>query len=491
VECSSLLEPSHVRNTLTLKIQIAIAKFFDGEEPDPLAEAQAALAASTASRPARRGEVLQNGSPYAQPAASSSNSDPAPRIVPQNENQLAYRPPFILSIFFAPLNLLYRLFAGSFGLIAYLFPFLPRLFANVSQRSQGTRRNTSGRRPLNPKDTAARFIREFEEEYGNHSLPFLENGYAQSLDIAKRDLKYLLVVLLSPEHDDTSPWVSETLLSQHVLSFINDPSNNIILWGGNVQDSEAYQVANALNCTKFPYAALIVHTPRVASTAMSVVGRISGTMTPSSFVATLQTAMNQNAAALDAARATRAEQQAARNLREEQNSAYERSLAQDRERARRKREAEANRHRAEKEALEKIAAEEKRARDLEQWKDWRAQSLPQEPSGDMKDAIRISIRMLSGERVVRRFAPEADLEELFAFIECYEILKQQHEAGPKNAKKPADFEHKYSFRLVSPLPRTVYEVDAGGSIGEKIGRSGNLLVEPIDDEDSEEDEESA
>jgi FAS-associated factor 2 len=377
---------------------------------------------------------------------------------------------------------------GSLGFIGYLFPFLPRLFASLSQRRQGPRRDTSGRRPLNPKDNAARFIREFEEEYGNHSLPFLENGYAQSLDIAKKDLKFLLILLLSPEHDDTSTWVRETLLSPQIVAFINDLANNIIVWGGNVQDSEAYQVANALNCTKFPYAALIVHTPRVASGAMSVVGRVSGATTATSFVAKLQSAITQNAVALDAVRATRAEQQATRNLREEQNSAYERSLAQDRERARQKREAEAARARAEKEALEKAAAEEKRVRDLEQWKEWRAQSLPREPSSDTKDAIRISIRMLSGERVLRRFTPEASLEELFAFVECYDVLKQQSGVEVKEVQEPTDFEHKYPFRLVSPLPRTVYEVEAGGSIGEKIGRSGNLLVEPIDDEDSEEDE---
>jgi FAS-associated factor 2 len=361
---------------------------------------------------------------------------------------------------------------------------MPRLLLNLAQRRQIPRGDTSGRRPLNPKDTAARFIREFEEEYGTHGLSFLENGYAQSLDIAKKDLKFLLVVLLSPEHDDTSTWVRETLLSQQVVTFINEPTNGIILWGGNVQDSEAYQVANALSCTKFPYTALIVHTPRVSSGAMSIVGRISGTTNPSAFIAKLQSAITQNSAALETARTQRAEQRAARNLREEQNSAYERSLAQDRERARQKREAEAARARAEKEALERAAAEEKRARDLEQWKEWKAQSLPEEPKPDVKDAIRISIRMLSGERVVRRFAPEADLEELYAFVECYDVLKQQSGVNAPPVKEPSHIEHKYPFRLVSPLPRTVYEIEAGGSIGERIGRSGNLLVESIDDEDS-------
>jgi FAS-associated factor 2 len=41
------------------------------------------------------------------------------------------------------------------------------------------------------------------------------------------------------------------------------------------------------------------------------------------------------------------------------------------------------------------------------------------------------------------------------------------------------------------MPRVVYPVDEGGSVKEKIGRGGNLLVELIDedeDEDGDDDE---
>lgn len=56
------------------------------------------------------------------------------------------------------------------------------------------------------------------------------------------------------------------------------------------------------------------------------------------------------------------------------------------------------------------------------------------------------------------------------------------------ASAPEGFVHQYGFRLVSPMPRVVYPVDEGGSVKEKIGRGGNLLVELIDgDEDEDED----
>ena len=343
------------------------------------------------------------------------------------------------------------------------------------------RKNTTGRRPLNPRDTAARFIREFQEEYGEHSLHFFENGYAQAYDLAKKDLQFLLVVLISPEHDDTTTFVRETLLSQEVTNYINDPQNKIVLWAGSVQDSEAYQISIALNCTKFPFVALIVHTQQDSSTSMSTIARITGLLTPSSFVAKLQTAIAQQSQALDRIRASRAEQQASRDLREEQNSAYERSLAQDRERARLRKEKEASKLQEELEARARQEGKEREILKMEQWRRWRVHTLPPEPGSDLKDAARVSIRMPSGERVIRRFAPSAGMDDLYAFVECHGL---QDEKVSSEIAEPGDYEHRYKFNLVSPMPRTVYDLHAGGTVGDRIGRSGNLIVEPVvEDED--------
>jgi FAS-associated factor 2 len=219
---------------------------------------------------------------------------------------------------------------------------------------------------------------------------------------------------------------------------------------------------------------------------MSVVARISGTTSPAEFVEKLRTAISQNKEPLERIRSTRAEQQASRSLREEQDSAYERSLAIDRERARQRREAEAARQREEQLAAERQAAEEKRLLNVEQWKRWRVQSIRDEPGADVKDVVRISIRPLSGDRVIRRFAPEADMEELYAFVECHDIMQEAETSEKSMSEKPDGYDHVYGFRLVSPMPRVVYEADAG-SIRDKIGRGGTLLVEPIDDESDEED----
>ena len=459
--------------------QIAISKFFDGETADPVEDALAAQASASIPREASRQETLLNSSGQFSRSSTSLNRDPAPRIVPQPENRSLYKPPLLLSLILAPFNIALRLLSGSLGLFGYLFPFLPRLVASFTQRSPSRpRRITTGRRPLNPRDTAARFIREFEEEYGSHDLHFFENGYAQAYDLAKKDLKYLLVILLSPEHDDTSTFAREVLLSPEIATFINNPENRIILWAGTVQDSEAYQVSIALNCTKFPFAGLIVHTPQDSSTTMSTVARITGLTPPSIFISKLRTAITQHAAALDRVRASRAEQEASRSLRQEQNSAYERSLALDRERMRLRKEAEAAKAKEEAEAKEKAEAAAEEERKVEQWKRWRAQSISAEPGADIKDATRLSIRMPSGDRIIRKFSPETAIEELYAFVECHDILSPGTETE-STSKPPAGYDHKYKFNLVSPMPRVVYDLNAGGKVSESIGRSGNLIVEPI------------
>ncbi|KAL1955076.1 hypothetical protein VTO42DRAFT_9065 [Malbranchea cinnamomea] len=485
-------------------VQIAVTKFFDGEGPDPL---QAARDALDNQPPPRQGRIVENlmesDINFARSSllsATSGSMEPAPRIPTRPTDQPPFQPPFLLAILFSPFNILYRLLSGSFRIFGTLLPFIPRLLnAVASPALQSIRNDTSGRRPLGPKDTAIRFIREFEEEYGPNSLPFLENGYNMALEKAHHDLKFLLIVLLSPEHDDINNWVRGTLLDPEVVSYINDPRNELLLWGGNVQDSEAYQVANSLRCTKFPFAAVIVHTPNISSTAMSIVTRIPGPTSSAEFLAKLRTCVNQNREPLDRVRSQRAEQQAARTLREQQDSAYERSLARDRERARQRREAEAERQRLEREAAEKRAAEEKYARDLEQWKRWRAQSIPEEPPDSEKDAVRISIRLASGDRVVRRFAGNTTMEELYAFVECYDVLhgggnedndSEVVEKSSHQVSEPEGFEHKYNFRLVSPMPRTVFELDAGGTVRERIGRGGNLVVETLDDDEDEDEQEN-
>lgn len=472
------------------KGQIAIAKFFDGEGPDLVAEA---LAAQNAPPPrVARQENLQESLLYGSSASANRGRSPpldaAPRIVPQPDDQIVRRPPFLLSAMLSPITLIYKLFSAAFGLFSFLFPFLPRIFRRNSATGIPRRPNTTGRKSLKPRDAAARLKREVEEEYGENTLPFYEGGYAQALDLAKKDLKFLLVILVSPEHDDTSSWIRENLLSPDVQTFIDNPTNEIILWAGDVRDSEAYQVSTALRCNKFPYTALIAHTPQQSTTAMSVLVRLTGPMPAATYVAKLEAAITSHSEQLRTVRETRNAQNFERTLRQEQDSAYERSLAQDRERARLRREAEATAAEQEKREKEAAEAAANLAEKRQQWKHWRAATISSEPAADSKDVVRIALKMPEAARIMRRFSAGASIEELYAFVECYDLIKDG--AVLEGTTKPERYEHQYDFQLVSTLPRVVYSLSEGGTIGARVGKSGNLIVEPTTaDEDEDEDEE--
>ena len=468
----------HLLQRCEWNVQIAIARFFDGEPAtDPLAEARAVLPPTSP----RQTSNLQYDSV---PAATRTSTSPrlsannVERISSTTHGEAQHRPPFLISMIFTPLGIIYRILSTFLAPFSFLIPsFFPRLLSRLTS----SQRARPSRKPLPPADNARRFIREFSEEYGPTSLPFAETGFNLALDTAKQDLRFLAVVLLSPSHDDTNVWVRETLLSNQIGDFFSSHKDEIILWGGSVQDAEAYQVADALQCTKFPFLALVCHSSETGSAGMSAVMRATGPMSASELVAKIGTAMTANQGQLNATRNQLQEQQASRNLRQEQDSAYERSLAQDRERALRRREEQEAQTKAEQEAIAKTEAKEYRRRNLEQWRQWRLQSLPDEPDAASKDATRISIRLADGERVVRRFRVDADLEELYAFVECYGIPK----SISADVRQPQQYEHNYDFRLVSPMPRTVYDLEKG-SIGDRIGRGANLIVEPIHDDVSDE-----
>ncbi|KAK7203684.1 hypothetical protein BZA70DRAFT_72398 [Myxozyma melibiosi] len=451
----------------------------------------------------------------------------APRIASPTPRTLAPRPSsflasIITSVVFFPLSVVSKVAHSAYYLFTMLFPFLPRL-TGVYPANLGAAR--SERRSVNPRDTAARFIRDFEEEVGSSGesrLSFFEGGYTQALDLAKKELRFLVVLLQSDEHDDTTKFNKEVLCAPEVVQYFQE--HQILVWAGNVRESEAYQVSNALSCTKYPFLAIIAYTPATAShpSAMSIHARLQGFMSPPALIANLNTVITRHGPVLDRIRNERNEQQQAREIRAQQDSAYEASLAADRERER----ARAERERAEQERIaeqerverEKLEAEQR----IAQYKLWRASQLKQtmleftdqQPSTTEKVA-RISIRLPSGDRVVTRFLAESQtVEDIYAFVDCYDILhpKPSSSAASTSARslassgsstslssmatstaaatnsKPENYTHRYKFNLVSPMPRFLVPVDADKLIKDEksLFPNGNLIVE----EEVEEEEES-
>ncbi|CAK7223705.1 UBX domain-containing protein 10 [Sporothrix bragantina] len=479
-------------------VTVAVSKFFDGEDPNvpdlnnlpPPPQA----ANNQPQRLADFGDPFQGGGPglhdvieQARHAAENNRrradrTEVARRIVVPPPAPVV-RPSFFTALLLSPLNLGYRILSGLWRAVQYMLGLIPGLGAF---RRMASGAPAAPRRYLNPRDAASRFKREFEEATGSKALPFVEMGYTQAYDKAKTEPKFLVIVLMAPEHDDTKSYARDTLLHPDVVEFINNPANNIMLWGGSVRDPEAYQVSLEHRVTKFPFMATICVTPKEGgSTRMGTVKRVVGPVSGAYFVEQLRLVTAKYADDLAAVRAVRVANEATRNIRIEQDNAYERSLAIDRERARQRQEAERL-------AREREAEAARQKKLGKQWRAWRKANLAPEPAAGTTNIVRVALKLpesLGGERVRRSFADDATVEDLYAFVECYNVGTEEDEAEDdetpsEKVAKPEGYTHKYSFRIASMMPREVHEPSEDKTLLQAIGKSASLVVEEVEESES-------
>ena len=168
-----------------------------------------------------------------------------------------------LQLLALPFTLILYALSSAISLIARLFGVRPNLpsFSLRFPSAQHTR-------VLDPRQAAEHFVRDLEEETGNtatysiasgvqigpsstastsqpprRSLPNFHIGsYESALSLAKEQMKPLLVVLISSEHDDAAAFKKETLCDTDLLSTLEN--KNFIIWGGDVKYKDAYQSAS-------------------------------------------------------------------------------------------------------------------------------------------------------------------------------------------------------------------------------------------------------
>ena len=180
-----------------------------------------------------------------------------------------------------------------------------------------------------------------------------------------------------------------------------------------------------------------------------------------------------------------------------QEEAYSNSLAQDRARAELERQAALEAERLDRESRERALIIERKARKREQWRAWKANDLRKRDLIGMKSetgkTARVGLRLSRGERIVQVFPGEMAVGEVYAFVECYDLLfppsggevTLRIAAGEASVtgdfEKPEDYEHEYMFRLVVPMPRKVIE-NGSRKIKDESGLwpSGSIVVEEIE-----------
>lgn len=316
----------------------------------------------------------------------------------------------------------------------------------------GTRQRDEGATPLLPLSSGAAeafaFVRNFEREYGDHHPAFQATSFMDALRRAREEFKFLFVYLHSAEHENTPLFCERTLCSDLVVSLINE---NFVAWGGNVRASEGFRMSNSLKASTFPFCAVVM-----ASTnqRVALLQQFEGPKSSADLVSALRKVVEEQGAALVAARIEEEERQLNRRLREEQDVAYQAALQADRERDHRRREeaeriafaaAEAERKLKEEAAAAARAAQEVAEREaaIEQRRQAKAMALGSEPEKG-PNVTEVLIRFPNGERREHRFLCTATISSVYDYVDSLHGF---------NAT---------SYKLVSNFPRVVYGLDKFG-----------------------------
>jgi len=272
---------------------------------------------------------------------------------------------------------------------------------------------------INPVQDVRRFYKEFEDQYGVEHPPFFTGSYAQVLEEAKKELKFLLIYLHSEEHQDSDRFCVNTLCNPQVVDYAR---NNLLFWGCSVSRPEGYRVSEALRESTYPFLAVIV----LRQNRMVVVGRQEGNIEPASLVEWLEKTVRDYEAFIVAARADRDERNFNREIRSEQEAAFEETLRQDQELETRRVEEEQRqqaeedeKQRVEEEARQTIEAEHQRKNEIARQKLDLVSEIPEEPDQSSTEAIRILIKLPEGQRLERRFLSTHSLKHIYYFVFCH------------------------------------------------------------------------
>ncbi|KAJ1305126.1 hypothetical protein OPQ81_000163 [Rhizoctonia solani] len=467
-------------------------------------------------------DSLQEGSTRRVPASAyATTSQPGLNLF----RMLAYPFSVTLSLF----TFVLRIVGFPLRLIGIPLPRLPP----ISLAGALTFLNR-GRRPGgdidDPRTAALRWVRQLEEETGAISigrakelekgagedeegkgkkslnpgrvLPnFFIGSYEEALRVAQRELRVLCVILVSEEHDDVAQFKRHVLADEEVVNILTD--NNFVIWGGDVRDREAYQASLKLAATTYPFAAFVSLLPppttRSSSTStasqLSIVSRLNP-LSPAAFITHItHTVIPRTQPFLQRLRTAEQQRVRERQLREDQDRAFEESMRRDGERIRaaREREREAEARAAQEAERKRLKQEEqdlreRRRRDREVWRRWARRNLvPEEPS----QGVRVTVRIPSGQRRMRVFPVSAPVKAVYAFVETLSIPADQNPIDDPTSP-PEGYEHEWGFELATTFPRVVVPCEEGVVVGDvEVLRGGVVLVVEGNGEregDSDEDE---
>lgn len=360
-----------------------------------------------------------------------------------------------------PLLILYFLLSTVLFIISGLRPL--RKLAGFYDRSKS---NYSKRYPNQYQALVTNLLAE-EELYGFSSRESLDNSYSfYSLynaetgillcNVVRGDYNELinrcveegklgLVYLHDPLLADPFEYLHRVLCKEEVVNAIK--RFKILIWFGNVINSEGAQVANQLKARQFPFIGIL--TLRDQS-KMQLVCRLEGKLFD--FMLSLLEPKLQSAYS-----------KILNFRRQRQNRELQRFVVEQQE----------LRHQVLEDVSSRQQLQETENELKLRWLLWRNSTLKSEPTEG--EICKLSIRTDTG-RLVRSFDASLPIEEIYAFVELHlhGILNTEDSNIPS---QPPNYNYIYGFKLVTPVIRV--ELDQQKLIRDEhnIYPSGTVVVE--------------
>lgn len=97
------------------------------------------------------------------------------------------------------------------------------------------------------------FIRDYNAKYPNHPV-FYQGTYAQVLNDAKHELKFLAIYLHSESSNETANFCRNTLADADVIEYVN---SNMLFWSCDISSPEGYRVSHSIGTRSYPAVVIV------------------------------------------------------------------------------------------------------------------------------------------------------------------------------------------------------------------------------------------
>lgn len=263
-----------------------------------------------------------------------------------------------------------------------------------------------------PLANIAEFASYYNEKFGTNHPEFYNGSYSQALELAKRELRFLVVYIHKNDDNNCMKLANETLTNQDLIGYFRD--KNILFWACTRNLPEGRKAYKSVKANRCPSIAILV--PKRYK--MTIVTKIEGLIPAAQLLSGLRRVVESEEPELIVSRAEKEQRNQNQQIRQQQDEAFLESLKMDREKAKKKQEAEEALRRAEE--LERIKQEEELAnqnKKLERKAELRRMfAETMEPDASNPEAIRLGFKLPSGTRVGRMFLKTNPISELYKFV---------------------------------------------------------------------------